>query len=202
MCNFIVKLITIHARSIPQRYSISPSKSLSGGGGERDGWKANVFPVRGLLVRGTCRRRVGRKNTTIWEGTMSAVAEVGTCCSARVADWQRKMSATRIDDHGPRIDFCFDLIIVTPGKRPPPVISPPSFCLSHNWDLPCPTWNVCATYSLVESRTSNRGLLRYYIYDAISLRDVNDNWVSAVEEDGNIYHEQWKFLFVAWTARK
>jgi len=49
----------------------------------------------------------------------------------RVTDWQRKMLAAGIDDRGPRIDFCFDLIIVTPGKRPAPVILLPPFA--------CPT---------------------------------------------------------------
>lgn len=90
---------------------------------------------------------------------MSARAEVGTCCSERVADWQRKMSAARIDDRGSRIDFCFDLIIVTPGKRPPPVISPPPFA--------CPTTGTsrvpCEMYVQRTARSSLvRAIVDYY----------------------------------------
>lgn len=115
--------------------------------------KSECIFVRGLLVRETCRRRGGQKNTTIWEGTMSVGAEVGTCCSERVADWQRKMSAARIDDRGPRIDFCFDLIIVTPGKRPPPVISPPPFA--------CPTTGTSRVpREMYVQRTARSSLVR------------------------------------------
>lgn len=79
------------------------------------------------------------------------------------------------------MDFYFILIIVTPGKWSPPVISPPPFACPGAL-CRVPHANVCATYIRLtrqrrESRTREpvRGLLRYYIYDAIGLRDVNDN---------------------------
>lgn len=94
---------------------------------------------------------------------MSARAEVETCCSERVADWQRKMSAARIDDRGPRIDFCFDLIIVTPGKRPPPVISPSPFA--------CPTTGTsrvpCEMYV---QRTARSSLVQSWTITVLYLR--------------------------------
>lgn len=100
------------------------------------------------------------------------------------------MSTARIDDRVPRIDFCFDLIIVTPGKRPPPVISPPPFACPTTGTSRIPREMYVQRTTRSESRTSNRGLLRYYIYDAISLCDVNDNWISAAQGDKDILHEQ------------
>lgn len=87
------------------------------------------------------------------------------------------MSTARIDDCGLRIDFCFDLIIVSSGERPSPVISP-----SPGWFVPQRGLSLfhnecmCNGNGPVESRTrASCGLLRYYIYDAINLRDMNDN---------------------------
>lgn len=66
--------MTIHDSGIPQARTRFPRRSHYWG--KKGRMKSECIFVRGLLVRRPCRRRGEQKNTTIWEGTMSAGAEV------------------------------------------------------------------------------------------------------------------------------
>lgn len=164
--------------------------------GKEEGRARSGIFACGLLVRGTCRRRrAEKKHDDRGAGGRDNEREGRqweTCSERVVAIRDVKCRPRGLTSGPPRaeIDFYFDLIIVTPGKRPPPVISPPRFACPATGVPPATVplrmyarrYTPARAAELVSERAS-RGLLRYYIYDAISLRDVNDNWISTAEKE-------------------
>lgn len=104
--------------------------------------------MRGLLVRGTYRGGTAEKKKHDDKQRRGDNERGGGSA------WKRVAGGWPIGDvkcrprgltSGPRMDFYFILIIVTPGKRPPPVISlPPRLCLSRG--PPVSHTNVWVTY--------------------------------------------------------